>query len=115
MAIYNKYVDEKINKLLESLVGFDWNKGNANKNWHRHGVTLIECEQVFFNQPLLLGDDDRHSVSEKRYYALGITNLERRLFIAFTIRSKLIRVISARDMSKKERKVYEKHEVFAEV
>lgn len=96
--------EDNIYKVLQEVVGFDWSEGTSEKNWHRHGVTLAECEQLFFNQPLLLGDDLKHSKIEKRYFALGVTNLERKLFVAFTMRKKLIRVISARDMSKKERK-----------
>ena len=93
-------------KLLYECVGFDWNEGNTDKNWLKHKVTPSECEQVFFNQPLVVQSDLKHSGNEKRYYALGQTDLKRTLFVAFTVRNKLIRVISARDMSRKERKVY---------
>lgn len=93
--------------LFEECVGFDWDLANQEKNWKRHQVSRVECEQVFFNIPLLLFKDEKHSLSERRLYVLGKTNLSRNLFIAFTIRKKLIRVISARDMSKKERDIYE--------
>ena len=86
--------------------GFQWDDGNSEKNWNSHQVTKSECEQLFFNQPLLIGNDKKHSNTEKRYYALGQTDDERQLFIVCTIRDNLIRVISARDMSKKEREVY---------
>jgi uncharacterized protein len=66
-----------------------------------------KCEEVFFNLPLLLQSDDAHSQKEPRYYVLGHTIAGRRLFISFTVREEKIRVISARDMSKKERKIYE--------
>ena len=88
--------------------GFDWDEGNLIKNWEKHRVSAVECEQVFFNSPLVAGLDVTHSNREPRYYALGITDGKRTLFLAFTVRNKLIRVISARDMSKKERKVFEK-------
>jgi uncharacterized DUF497 family protein len=87
--------------------GFDWDEGNLVKNWERHRVSASECEQVFFNSPLIAGLDEKRSKSEPRYYALGITDSGRRLFIAFTVRKNLIRVISARDMSRRERKVFE--------
>jgi len=88
-------------------VGFQWDEGNADKNWISHRVSKSECEQLFFNQPLLIANDEKHSEFEKRYYALGKTDDNRRLFIVSTIRNNLIRVISARDMSKKEREVYQ--------
>lgn len=86
--------------------GFDWGGGNAEKNWKRHGVTPLEAEQVFFNTPLLWGDDQGHSGTERRFYALGQTNDGRELFVAFTMRGRHLRVVSARDMSRKERRVY---------
>lgn len=88
--------------------GFDWNEENLLKNWEKHGVSASECEQVFFNNPLIAGLDAKHSGREPRYYALGITDAKRNLFIAFTVRKNLIRVISARDMSRKERKAFDK-------
>jgi uncharacterized DUF497 family protein len=94
--------------LLEHCTGFQWDAGNSEKNWQSHGVSMAECEQVFFNEPLIVIGDNKHSQSEERYYVLGQTDDRRRLFIVFTIRSHLIRVISARDMSKKERGIYEK-------
>ena len=92
--------------ILRSCTGFDWDKGNSEKNWLKHNVTPSECEQIFFNHPLTIKDDTHHSKDEIRYYALGHTDAKRLLFIVFTIRRELIRVISARDMSKKERGVY---------
>jgi len=92
---------------LSQLTGFHWDDSNREKNWGKHGVLASECEEVFFNLPLLLQSNDAHSQKEPRYYVLGHTIAGRRLFIAFTIREDKIRVISARDMSKKERKIYE--------
>ena len=93
-------------EILKECVGFEWDAGNSEKNWFSHQVTKSESEQIFFNQPLFIGDDEKHSKIEVRYYALGKTDDERKLFIVFTIRKNFIRVISARDMSKKEKKVY---------
>ena len=85
------------------IIGFDWDEGNLNKNWIKHQVSNAESEEIFFNIPLLIADDKKHSEIEERYYALGKTNEGRELFIAFQLRDQRIRVISAREMSKKER------------
>lgn len=87
--------------------GFEWDKGNSSKNLVRHGVSDSECEQIFFNQPFISGSDVRHSNEEPRHYALGRTDSGRRLFIVYTVRNRLIRVISARDMSRKEKRAFE--------
>jgi uncharacterized DUF497 family protein len=92
-----------------ACIGFEWDAGNKDKNHKKHDVSQSECEQVFFNIPLLVYDDEKHSQLEKRAYALGRTDDNRTLFVVFTIRNRLIRVVSARDMSKKERDFYEKH------
>jgi uncharacterized DUF497 family protein len=91
---------------LDSLDGFEWDEGNRTKNWEKHQVSASECEEVFFNIPLLLFDDDAHSQQEPRFYVLGKTNRERLLFLSFTVRGAKIRVISARPMSRKERRIY---------
>ena len=87
--------------------GFDWDEGNLLKNWERHRVSASECEQVFFNRPLVAGLDEKHSSREGRYYPLGVTDAARHLFVVFTVRGTRIRVISARDMSRRERKLFE--------
>ncbi|MFW0778383.1 MAG: BrnT family toxin [Rickettsiales bacterium] len=91
------------------ITGFDWDAGNARKSLEKHSVTQFEAEQVFFNQPLLILDDVKHSQKEARFHALGKTDSARLLHITFTLRSAntLIRVISARDMHRKEKTVYE--------
>ena len=89
------------------VTGFEWDDGNRDKNWEKHQVSNSECEEVFFNLPLMLQPDNAHSQSEARNFVLGQTNAGRRLFIVFTIREEKIRVISARDMNKRERMIYE--------
>jgi uncharacterized DUF497 family protein len=93
---------------LSKVIGFEWDEGNSRKN-EQHGVSMAEAEQVFFNTPLLVLPDPRHSDAELRFHALGTTNEGRRLHITFTPRDagQLIRVISARDMHRKERVIYE--------
>ena len=94
--------------MVEDITGFDWDEANLLKNWEKHGVTHLEAEQVFFNQPILLFDDGKHSEREPRWYVLGRTDANRSLFVVFTARESKIRVISSRDMSRKERNIYEK-------
>src|SRR5215472_638211 len=84
---------------LRECEGFDWDAGNSDKNWTKHRVSDSECEEMFFNEPLVIRRDPRHSQPEVRYYALGQTDRDRCLFVVFTQRGKLVRAISARDMS----------------
>lgn len=90
--------------------GFEWDEANTAKNWERHGVTPEEAEDVFFNEPLVVRSDVQHSKREKRFYALGRTDVGRYLFVAFTIRGSLVRVISVRDMNRRERSAYAGHQ-----
>ncbi len=94
---------------LGQISGFDWDAGNARKNADKHDVSQGEAEQVFFNDPLLMVPDQKHSSAEPRIHALGQTDDGRRLHITFTLRAggTKIRVISARDMNRKERSYYE--------
>ena len=93
---------------LAAITGFDWDEGNARKN-EKHGVSAAECEQIFFNAPLILLADAKHSDRELRFHALGNTDEGRLLHVAFTLREAgaKIRVISARNMHRKERAIYE--------
>ena len=92
--------------IFENIQGFQWDKGNIDKNWLKYKVLHIECEQVFFNEPIIIAYDVKHSQKEQRWFLLGRTELDRKLFIVFTIRNNLIRVVSARDMNKKEQRKY---------
>ncbi len=96
--------------ILTKCTGFEWDKYNADKIWLKHHVSLWECEQIFFNLPLVVSEDVKHSWQENRFFALGQTDAERFLFVVFTIRNNKIRVISARDMNRKERRVYQSYE-----
>lgn len=86
------------------FTGFDWDRGNDTKNWKSHRVSREECEEVFFNEPVLVFRDDSYSAAEERYYLLGRTNSARELFVVFTPRGSLIRAISARDQTAAERR-----------
>ena len=93
---------------LAAITGFEWDAGNSRKN-EKHGVTASEAEQIFFNEPLLLLEDVTHSQTEARFHALGITDAGRQLHATFTLRGAgtRIRIISARDMHRRERTIYE--------
>jgi uncharacterized protein len=96
--------------LWTDCTGFDWDAGNSDKNWTAHRVSDSECEEVFFNRPFVVRRDLQHSQEELRFYALGRTDQSRTLFVVFTVRGRLIRVISARDLTRKERRIYQTHE-----
>ena len=91
------------------IAGFDWDEGNGRKSEDKHSVSKDEAEQIFFNQPLLIIEDTAHSLVETRLHALGVTDNARLLHVIFTLpqQGTKIRVISARDMHRKERRVYE--------
>lgn len=93
--------------LLREPIAFEWDRGNQNKNLAKHHVTDEECEEVFFDQGKQILRDVLHSGLEDRFILLGETKRERLLFIVFTVRLEKIRMISARDVNKKERILYE--------
>lgn len=95
-----------IYEALHECIGFEWDAGNTDKNLETHAVTDAECEEVFFNDPLVAGEDAPHSREEWRGFVLGQTNGGRRLFLVFTIRRQRIRIISARDMTRREKERY---------
>ena len=94
---------------LEQIAGFDWDDGNSRKSADKHDVSQAEAESIFFNDPLIVVADLKHSETERRFHALGGTARNRLLHITFTLRQNgtVVRVISARDMHRKERKIYE--------
>jgi len=93
---------------LSQIAGFDWDDGNRRKSADKHDVSQAEAESLFFNDPLVVVEDATHSLEEQRFNALGQTAQNRALHVTFTLREsgKLIRVISARDMNRKERRLY---------
>ena len=95
---------------FHQIIGFQWDAGNSRKSQEKHGISQGEAEEIFFNQPLLISGDEKHSDEELRYLALGMTSSGLMLSVVFTLRNKatLIRVVSARPMSKKERACYDK-------
>ena len=96
--------------LVESVHGFEWDTANETKSWIKHAVSRLECEQLFAHRPIVLQHDAVHSHVEPRFVALGRTDAHRLLFLVFTVRHQLIRVISARPMSRHDREAYENAE-----
>jgi len=99
-------VTDDVYGALENATGFEWDAGNAAKVVARHNVQPGECEQVFFREPFVVSHDEKHSKAEPRWRALGRTLADRRLFLVFTFRGTLIRVLQAREMNRKERTRY---------
>jgi uncharacterized DUF497 family protein len=97
-------------EIISRCIGFDWDDGNLLKNWEKHCVSASECEQVFFNHPVVTSPDVLHSNYEARSYIIGKSDSGKHLFIVFTVRNNRIRIISARDMNRKERDAYKYHE-----
>ncbi len=104
----------KIDKLSD-FQGFDWDEGNSGKNLRTHNLSDGECETVFFNTPIVVLPDQKHSDLESRYAIFGVTNTGRLLIVIFTMRGRLVRVISARDMNRRERKWFHSYEEDTEV
>jgi uncharacterized DUF497 family protein len=98
-----------LEEFLAGLEGFEWDAGNSEKNWRHHEVRQAEAEQVLLSRPLVFARDVMHSRVEPRYYTLGRTDSGRELAIVFTIRGKSVRIISARPMSRAERRAYGKN------
>jgi hypothetical protein len=97
---------EPTRDLLAGVTGFEWDQGNSEKNWRRHGVSQVEAEQAFLNRPLLVAPSPKEIQGEARYFALAQSDLGRSLAIVFTLRGSRVRVISARPMSRRERKAH---------
>jgi uncharacterized DUF497 family protein len=93
-------------EFFPDVEGFEWDEGNDSKNWRRHGVSQIEAEQILLNRPVVVLGDVAHSAREARYFAFGRTDQGRRLTVVFTLRGRRLRVISARPMSRRERRGY---------
>lgn len=97
----------KLSDVAPEPVRFDWNEANREKNWRKHGVSIEEAQEAFLDSHGILFDDVRHSFAEDRYIAIGKTYQGRCMFIVFTVRSHLVRIISARPCKRKEVELYE--------
>ena len=99
----------EISELINQCDGFEWDKGNLEKSWIKHRVEALEAEDIFRSHQALYFKDEKHSINEERYSALGLTSKGRELFVSFKVRNSKIRIISARPMNERERKIYEQH------
>ena len=97
-----------LDEFFESLEGFQWDEGNSEKTWVRHEVSQAECEQLFLNRPIVVTFGEDHSKLEQRFATLGYADSGRSLTVVFTVRGSLLRVISGRSMSRRERGIYAK-------
>ena len=95
-----------IPEFFPDVEGFQWDEGNSSKNWARHGIGQTEAEQIFVDRPVVVIGDVAHSGTEARYFSFGRTDGGRLLTVVFTVRGQLLRVISARPMSRRERRGY---------
>lgn len=107
MYMAHATIKNECGRILKEVSSFEWDKGNKIKNLTKHFVSQDECEEAFFDLNRKIQKDLLHSKSEERYVLLGHTKYKRLLYIVFTIRKEKMRVISARDINKKERKLYE--------
>jgi len=94
-----------LSEFFHDIEGFQWDEANSSKNWTRHKVSQTEAEQVFLNRPVVVSD--ARGGTEARWFAVGCTDGDRLLTVVFTIRGPQLRVISARPMSRLERKSYD--------
>jgi len=93
---------------LPKILAFEWDEGNIDKSYEKHGISPKEAEEVFVSEELFVLPDKKHSKAEKRHIALGKTQEGKNLFVVFTLKGKKIRIISARRMHRKEVLRYEK-------
>lgn len=96
-------------KVVPKVLEFEWDKGNLDKSWKKHGIAAEEAESVFLDDGAVVLPDERHSLVEKRFVVIGESNATRYLFIPFTLRKNKVRIITVRRMHKKEVEKYEKN------
>lgn len=101
MYIYHMYMTQEKSK------EFEWDSGNIDKNYEKHGVSPNEAEEVFLDRSVIIVPDIVHSYKEVRLIAIGLSGSKHILFVVFTRRAQGIRIISARRANKKERRLYE--------
>ncbi|OGE19143.1 hypothetical protein A3A14_01490 [Candidatus Daviesbacteria bacterium RIFCSPLOWO2_01_FULL_43_38] len=93
---------------LSKIIGFQWDKGNVDKSYKKHGITTNEAEEIFVDENVFLVEDLKHPQSEQRLVAIGKSSQGKVLFVVFTVRKDKIRIISVRMANAKERRLYEK-------
>lgn len=101
------YILTEVEDVIPEPIQFEWDKGNIDKSFKKHGITNEEAEEVFVCSLTVLLEDEKHSGIEKRYLLLGKSEEGKLLSVIFTIRGRKVRVVSARPVSRKERRLYE--------
>jgi uncharacterized DUF497 family protein len=91
------------------VTGFEWDTGNLDKSYKKHGITPSEAEEIFLDENALEIEDVKHSDKEIRHVAIGKTSEKKILFVVFTVRKAKVRIISARRANRKEKTVYEQN------
>lgn len=107
MYIHNATIEKEDGRMIKNVIGFEWDNGNKGKNFLKHSIKDEECEEIFFDYKKKILTDKIHSGKEERHILIGKTKKQKLIFLVFTIRKNKIRVISARDLNKKEYKLYE--------
>jgi len=89
------------------MMDFEWDARKAATNMRKHAVSFDEAASVFLDQLAVSGSDPDHSADESRYVTFGMSSLGRLLTVSHTYRPGGIRIISARRVTRAERKIYE--------
>jgi uncharacterized protein len=88
---------------------FEWDDTKAAINLRKHGISFEEAKTLFDNPLALIFDDEAHSIDERREIIIGHSQNSRLLLVSFTERSNVIRIISARLATRREREDYEQN------
>ncbi len=86
---------------------FEWDPKKESSNLRKHKVSFEEASTALSDPMSVTGADPDHSIGEYRYVTFGISKFGRLLVVAHTEQDETIRIISARTVSKRERKIYE--------
>lgn len=89
------------------MMKLEWTTAKAASNVRKHGVSFDEAGSVFLYPLAVSGPDPDHSIGESRYITFGMSSLGRLLAVSHTYRPDAIRIISARRVTRAERKIYE--------
>jgi uncharacterized DUF497 family protein len=86
---------------------FEWDEEKAEGNLRKHGVSFLEAKTVFGDPLSVTIKDSRHSIGEHRYIDIGLSSEERLLVVVYTEQQEVIRLVSSREATRAERKIYE--------
>jgi len=95
-------------RIKRDVTTFEWDSGNLDKSYLKHGILPKETEEVFIDTESIVLPDVKHSQKEERFIIVGKSQNKLNLFVVFTVRGSKIRVISVRKMHREEVERYEK-------